>query len=61
MGVVELGSERLTLLHTEPSGKCIGNPTPTIYHIRSVVEATHTEHPWAAGAVLGGRYTEMLV
>ena len=59
--MVELGSERPTLLHTEPSGKCTGNPAPTIYHIRQFVEATHTEHPWVAGAVLGSRYMEMLV
>lgn len=54
------------LLDTEPSCKCTGNPIPTIYLVHSFVEATnveatHTEHPWVAGTVLGSGYAEMLL
>lgn len=54
------------LLDTEPSGKRTGNPIPTIHPIHSFVEATnveatHTEHPWVAGTVLGSGYAEMLL
>lgn len=54
------------LLDSEPRGKCSGNPIPAIHHLHSFVEATnveatHTEHPWVAGTMLGSGYAEMLL